>query len=193
MPRPRSFNPDEVLQIATDLFWEKGYFNASVDELVRQSGVAKYGIYGTFGTKRELFKKALQHYAAERHRDIQAPIRRAEAALPEIQEFFSRALDMITGDDRRRGCLMVNTGLELGLRDDEFKNFVRDFFDETESVVAACLDRAVASKQIDPGGDTPALAAYLVNEFRTMLMLAGSDCPKSQIQAHLEIALHALE
>ena len=31
------------------------------DEVVKRSGVAKYGIYGAFGTKRELFIRAIKH------------------------------------------------------------------------------------------------------------------------------------
>jgi len=31
-----------------------------VDKVVKRSGVAKYGIYGTFGTKRELFLQVLE-------------------------------------------------------------------------------------------------------------------------------------
>ena len=60
MARPREFDPDEALQTAIDLFWEKGYSDTSVDEVVRRTGVAKYGIYGTFGDKRSLFSKALE-------------------------------------------------------------------------------------------------------------------------------------
>ncbi len=59
MARPREFDPNDVLKTAVDVFWEKGYHNGSVDEVVKRSGVAKYGIYGTFGTKRELFLQAL--------------------------------------------------------------------------------------------------------------------------------------
>ncbi len=51
MARPREFDPNDVLQVAIALFWEKGYFDSSVDEVVRQSSVAKYGIYGVFGSK----------------------------------------------------------------------------------------------------------------------------------------------
>ncbi len=75
MARPREFYPNDVLKTAVDLFWEKGYYDGSVDEVVKRSGVAKYGIYGTFGTKRELFMKALTQFAADRNRDIQRPIR----------------------------------------------------------------------------------------------------------------------
>ena len=192
MARPREFNPNKVLQIAIELFWMKGYFDSSVDEVVRRSGVAKYGIYGTFGSKRELFIKALNQYASDRHRDIQSPIRKPDASLPEIQQFFKRAVKIITQDEARRGCMIVNTGVELGFKDAEIRDFVANFFQETEEVMGRCLTNAVELGQIQVVPNVSALATYLVNEFRTVLMLACSGCSRREIQAHLDIALKVL-
>ena len=192
MARQREFDPNEVLQTAIELFWEKGYFDSSVDEVVRQSGVAKYGIYGTFGSKRELFKKALEQYASDRHRDIQSPIRKPGASLPEIQQFFKGAVELITQEDAPRGCFIVNTGVELGLRDAEIRDFVTNFFQETEKVMERCLTQAEELGQIEISSSISAMATYLVTEFRTALMLAGSGCSRREIQGHLDIALRVL-
>jgi TetR/AcrR family transcriptional repressor of nem operon len=192
MARPREFDPDKVLQTAITLFWEKGYFAASVDEVVRQSGVAKYGIYGTFGSKRELFKKALKQYASDRHRGIQSPIRKPDAALPEIQQFFNNAVKHMTEDGAPRGCLLVNTGVELGLRDIEIRDFVTHFFQETEDVMQRCLTKAVELGQISDLPNISAMATYLITEFRTALMLAASGSSRREIQAHLDIALSVI-
>ena len=192
MARPREFDPNELLQTAIDLFWEKGYFDASVDELVRRSGVAKYGIYGTFGTKQELFRKVLAQYAADRHRDIQKPIRQANASLPEIKKFFKQAVTLMTQENRPCGCLIVRTGLELGARDAEIRDYVKHFFAETRAALARCLQQAIERGELDASTDVPALAAYLVTEFRTALMLAGSGHSRREIQTHLAFALQAL-
>ncbi len=193
MARPREFDPNEVLQTAIELFWEKGYFASSVDEVVRQSGVAKYGIYGTFGSKRELFKKVLLQYASDRHRDIQNPLRKPGASLPEICQFFETAVKFMAQDGAPRGCLIVNTGVELGLRDAEIRDFVSNFFQETEEVMVRCLTNAIELRQIEEISDISALATYLITEFRTALMLAGSGCSQREIQAHLDIALRVLD
>lgn len=192
MARPREFDPNEVLQTAIELFWEKGYFDSSVDEVVRRSGVAKYGIYGTFGSKHELFMKALKQYAVDRHRDIQSPIRKPGASLPEIRQFFKSAVMILTQDGARRGCLVVNTGVELGLRDAEIRGFVTNFFHETEEVMERCLSNAVKLGQVEGLTDISALATYLITEFRTAIMLARSGCSRRKIQAHLDIALRVL-
>ena len=128
MARPREFDPRQTLQTAIEVFWEKGYFDASVDEIVKRSGVAKYGIYGTFGTKRELFIQALEQYGIDRRHDIQRPIRKPDASLAEIRQFFKRAPKIVThrGNDRR-GCLLCNTGVEIGANDAEARDIVKKF------------------------------------------------------------------
>ncbi len=193
MPRHREFDPSEALQIAVSLFWEKGFYDTSVDEVVRRSGVAKYGIYGTFGTKRELFKKVLQRYAEDRRQDIQAPIRRSGASLPEILEFFNALPARLTKPDFQHGCLMANTGIELGTRDAEFSDMVKDFFAETAKAMRQCLQNAIDVGQLSNTTDTKLIATYLVNEFRTLLMLAASGSTRNEIRCHLEVAIRVLD
>ncbi len=185
MARPREFDPKDVLQTAVELFWEKGYHDGSVDEVVKRSGVAKYGIYGTFGTKRELFIKALTQFAADRHQDIQRPIRKPDASLPEILAFFKDAPKLMTPESDPHGCLICNTGIELGLRDPEIRDFVMDFFRDTARVLHRCLSRAVEKGELETSKDIAGLATYLATEFRTALMLAGSGHSRREIKRHL--------
>jgi TetR/AcrR family transcriptional repressor of nem operon len=192
MARPREFNPQDVLQTAIELFWEKGYYDASVDEVVKRSGVAKYGIYGTFGTKRELFQKALTQYASDRHADIQRPIRQPGASLPEVLTFFSAVPRLTTQKNARRGCLICNTGVELGLRDPQIGDFVKKFFRDTAVVLKACLARAVEKGELAASTDVTGLATYLAIEFRTSLMLAASGHSRRDIENHLDVALKVL-
>ncbi|MEM9906498.1 MAG: TetR/AcrR family transcriptional regulator, partial [Cyanobacteria bacterium P01_D01_bin.44] len=196
MARPREFDPQAALQIAIQVFWEKGYYGTSVDEVVKRSGVAKYGIYGTFGPKRELFKKALKQYTADRHRDIQSPIRQAGASLPEVQAFFANVPNRITQEGFPHGCLVCSIGIEVGFRDPEINTFVKDFFADVARVLKGCLTRAVEKGELDldtqGGKDMDDLANYLTTEFRTALMLARSGHTAQEIQNHLNFALRVL-
>jgi len=193
MARPREFDPKDVLQTAIELFWEKGYHDGSVDEVVKRSGVAKYGIYGTFGTKRELFMKALAQFAADRHQDIQRPIRKPDASLPEILTFFKDAPKLMTPENEPHGCLISNTGIELGLRDPEIRDFVMDFFRDTAKVLQRCLTRAVEKGELETSNDIAELATYLATEFRTALMLAASGYSRRYIQRHVNVAVRVLQ
>ena len=192
MARPQEFDPKEALQAAINLFWEKGYYDSSVDEVVKRSGVAKYGIYGTFGTKRELFKKVLAQYAHDRHQDIQRPLRKPDASLPEVRVFFKEASKLMTQKNYPGGCLICNTGIELGLRDPEIRDFVKDFFRDFANVMKRCLERAVEKGQLHTSTDLASLATYLVTELRMSLLLARSGHSRRDIQRHLDVALQVL-
>ena len=192
MPRPREFDPQVALQTAIQVFWEQGYYATSVDEVVKRSGVAKYGLYGTFGPKRELFKNVLKQYASDRHQDIQSPIRRPGASLPEIHEFFENAPHLITQEDCPHGCLMCSTGIEVGLRDLEINAVVKDFFADIANVLKGCLTRAIKKGELKRQEETDALANYLATEFRSALMLARSGHTVEEIQQHLTFALRFL-
>lgn len=191
MARPREFDPNEALQTAIDLFWERGYYDSSVDEIVKRSGVAKYGIYGTFGTKHELFKKALAQYIADRRQGIERPLRSPDASLPAIVAFFKEAPAMMT--QGHPGCLVVNTGIELGLRDPEIGDMVKGFFRDLAGVLEECLERAVGKGELKRSTDVAKLAAYLATELRTGLMLARSGHTRREIARHFEVALQVLE
>ena len=63
MVRTRTFDPATALSTVVDLFASRGYSDTSMDDIVKATGVSRYGIYGTFGNKRELFEQALERYA----------------------------------------------------------------------------------------------------------------------------------
>ncbi len=192
MARPQEFNPQEALQTAINLFWEKGYYDASVDEVVKRSGVAKYGIYGTFGTKRELFMKALAQYAQDRRHDLQRPLREPDASLPAVLAFFQKVPERVTAKSHPGGCLLCNIGMELGSRDPEIRDFIKGVFRDFAHVVRQCLERAVQKGELAKSTDLASLAAYLVTELRTALMLARSGHSRREIEGHFDVALQVL-
>ena len=63
MNRARNFDPTTALGQVVDLFASKGYSETSMEDIVQTTGVSRYGLYGTFGNKRELFEQALEQYA----------------------------------------------------------------------------------------------------------------------------------
>ncbi|MEC8372375.1 MAG: TetR/AcrR family transcriptional regulator [Pseudomonadota bacterium] len=62
MPWVREFDPQTVLVDATQIFWRNGYADTSTEVIVSQTGVSRYGLYGTFGNEKELLIAAIRHY-----------------------------------------------------------------------------------------------------------------------------------
>src|SRR5206468_3089420 len=125
MARPREFDVDEVLNGAMEVFWEKGFDGASFVDIEARTGVKKASLFAAFGDKRELFLKAIRCYqerarAASRQKLANGSPRKA------LRAWFAEAAGLSKGDCARRGCMQVNTIVELARRDEAVGEVVRE-------------------------------------------------------------------
>src|SRR6266516_2251705 len=60
--RPRAFDADKALDLALLVFWRKGYESESLSDFPRVMGIKRPSLYGAFGNKENLFRKALDRY-----------------------------------------------------------------------------------------------------------------------------------
>src|SRR5438105_373054 len=64
MGRPRQFDSDDVVERSMRAFWEHGYGDTSVGDLVEATGLRPGSLYNAFqGGKHELFLGALERYS----------------------------------------------------------------------------------------------------------------------------------
>lgn len=61
--RPRTFDERTALEAAMNTFWAKGYDGTSMKDLTSSMGISGPSLYSTFGDKRELYLKTIDHYA----------------------------------------------------------------------------------------------------------------------------------
>ena len=62
--RPREFDPDVVLETVMGLFWEHGFEGVSISDLTDATGINRRSLYAEFGSKDQLFRRAVQRYMA---------------------------------------------------------------------------------------------------------------------------------
>ena len=109
MVRTRTFDPSTALSTAVDLFASKGYSDTSMDDIVRATGVSRYGLYSTFGNKRELFEQALERFAEGMGKQSFLRLLEPEASLAHIRTIFDeRVADMCCAEEHK-GCLFIHT------------------------------------------------------------------------------------
>ena len=63
--RPREFDTEKALELATALFWRKGYEGTSLSDLTQTLGITRPSLYAAFGNKEALFRLALERYEAK--------------------------------------------------------------------------------------------------------------------------------
>jgi len=113
MARPRSFEIDEALDSAIDVFWDRGYEASSMADLMDAMGLQKGSIYKAWKDKRALFLAALRRYLDQGYERLGALAGgEPRAALQALFAHFTSACTQ-----SRRGCFAMNTTVELGPHD----------------------------------------------------------------------------
>src|SRR5512132_657322 len=76
---PRAVRERQLVELGEELFAERGFAKASMDELARRAGVTKPVIYELFGSKDGLFEACLEGLAMRLAESIAEAARGAEA------------------------------------------------------------------------------------------------------------------
>lgn len=139
MARPREFDEDTVLQLAVEHFWERGYEATSIRDLAQAMGLTTASIYNAFGDKRTVYRRALDFYV---ERSFGDRVGRFEQLSPleAIKGFFTEIIERSLADKKRKGCLLVNSALEVAPHDDEFQRVVTDVLHQVEAFFKGCIE-----------------------------------------------------
>jgi TetR/AcrR family transcriptional repressor of nem operon len=175
--RPRQFDPDEVLERSMREFWERGYRDTSVDDLVEATGVRPGSLYNAFhGGKRELFMGSLDRYSKLVVPEKMGALERPEASLAEVRAYFDGLISDLMSPEGRMGCLMVNSTVELAAQDSEVAKVVRGHMTRLEKNAARALRNAKRRGEI-PADVDPAAKATQLMATGMGLMVVGKTNP----------------
>ena len=134
MTRPKSFNVDDVLDRAVDLFWVNGYAATSMEDLVNHLGINRGSLYSTFGSKQELYERALERYLTSGQERFAEMI--TNPAIP-LRKAINGLLHSSAKRTDHRGCLLVNTTMERNATDERCLDLTSKGFDELRAILAA--------------------------------------------------------
>ncbi|WP_151734267.1 TetR/AcrR family transcriptional regulator ['Paenibacillus yunnanensis' Narsing Rao et al. 2020] len=191
MARSKEFDVDDVLGKAMDIFWRQGYENTSMQDLVAGMGIHKRSMYDTFGDKHTLYLKAMDRYAKSFAARTYGPLE----AVPSVKEAVRRLFEAVAyrAEHEPKGCLLVNSAVELSLSDPEVADRVNDAFSGTEKVLEQLIAKGQASGEITAGLPAAALAACLHNALVGLRVMVKTAPDKEKLQAVIDTTLAILD
>jgi AcrR family transcriptional regulator len=174
MARPRSFNPDEALDLARDVFWRKGFQGTSLDDITAATGLSKPSLYAAFGDKNALFLNILDRYHARIVAHAEHVINDGPSARDAIQRWLTGFVPRCSGVKGSRGCLSVNTSGESVFAQKEVRSRVEAFNRRLEELLRRRLraDRKQFSDSFDPDATAHTIIAIYLG-----LMVLAKDAP----------------
>lgn len=193
MNRARAFDPATALGQIVDLFASRGYSDTSMEDIVRTTGVSRYGLYGTFGNKRELFEQALEQYAEGMGKRSFLRLLEPGASLEHIRAIFEERLADMCGAEQNKGCLFVHTAMELAPQDEELRGVLQRFMKRIAKAFAIGLDSAKGRGEVADDVDVDAAGELLTSTMFGLAVLGRAGFPKKTLDGIVENTLAALQ
>lgn len=110
MPRKPNFDRDELVERARDLFWKRGWAGTSLKDLEAVLQMKPGSFYAAFGSKKALFKLAMEKYATDGQNRLKA-LAQEHGPMKALQRFP----EMVVENDAApaKACMLSKTLLEL--------------------------------------------------------------------------------
>jgi len=191
MARPREFDVDTVLSEAMQIFWEKGFEGTSFAEIETRTGIKKASLFAAYGDKRGLFLKALARYQEE-GRSACATKLAGPSPLEALERWFTSVSRPVDGKCIRRGCLQVNTVVELAQHDEEIAALAGANTALLTDQVAAVVGRGQEIGEIRRDVEPRTLAQLLVTTLHGLSVAAKAGMPADEIDRIVSAALLGL-
>lgn len=122
MARTKSFDQEEALNKILMMFWQKGYHQTSLQDILKAGGISRQSMYDTYGDKRTLFLKVLALYREISTKAIEQQVKeKLDSNTPVLEILHGMIYKSRTPDDNIRGCLVTNSMVEFREADGEIR------------------------------------------------------------------------
>ncbi|CAG9001666.1 MAG: hypothetical protein CENE_03690 [Candidatus Celerinatantimonas neptuna] len=168
MARPCSFNPEEKLDEAMQLFWRQGYEATSIRDLEEHLCLNRFSIYNCFGDKEALYHLALKRYRSLSSQFWEQLINYQEgpvAALKRLLQWFMERIEQYP-----QGCLIQNALLERSGTDKVVQSMCKAQFETLEQVIVHQFHSMGWSVN-----QSRARAAFMVSQLQGLRLLGKAN------------------
>lgn len=191
MARSKEFNEVEALDKAMEVFWKQGYEKTSIQDLVDQMGIHRRSLYDTFGDKHALFVQTLERYESLIAAQIRKQITEDMTTVESIRKIFELAI--YSDSTYPKGCLLVNTAVELSLLDDEVSQRIKAAFEQTEKFIADLLRKGQAKGEVARSFDIGQLSRYIHNALIGVRVSVKMTANQQELDATIDLTLSILK
>jgi AcrR family transcriptional regulator len=134
--------PGEIVHAALEVFAEKGFAAARLDDIARQAGVSKGALYLYFETKEELFRAVVRQSIAPNLDVVEAILGQPDLPFPDLLRMALTRVVAAIGVSRAGAVAKLVIGESRN-----FPELARVWHDEVVSRALAAIAGAIAAAQ----------------------------------------------
>ena len=192
MPWTKNFDVDEALRKAGEAFWTHGYEATSMSSLLEAMGIQKGSFYDTYGSKKEVYLRALDQYTNTRFDEFKGL---ADGHTPKqaLRVLIDAIHDECASKEGHRGCMVINCALELAHSDTDAQRFVQRTFETHEDFYAELIRAGQEAGEISSDIDPQATAKAMLALVMSMRVFSRAGSSRATLRTLADQALELLE
>ncbi len=193
MPRVKSFDEQEVLSLAMELFWKKGYAATSIQDLVDHLRLTRASIYNAYTDKETLFKRAFDNYIVTNTKVVIAFLKTQSNTKEGFTKLLEMGIEESVNDKDRKGCFVVNTTTELIPGDPKILEVVSKNKKAFEAIFYDFLKQGEQKGEFKKGKDLKAIASLIFTMYNGLRVVAKINPNKKELMSSVHLLLRVLD
>lgn len=182
--RPRVFDAKTVIGQAREVFWDRGFSAASLDNLSAATKLNRPSLYGAFGDKEDLYLDTLEGY---REDSLDILFKALNPALPlreNLANIYAEALKIyLHGETAARGCFLISTATAEAIQYDRVREVLRRSLNEFDGAIKERMELAVERGELPADADAATLAKLASAVMHSLAVRARAGDTRETLEA----------
>lgn len=179
-----------------ELFYKQGYYNTSIDDILRSLSLSKGAFYHHFDSKEDFFLSIIQNLMVKKvYSMLIEPLEDNEDPLQAIADCFENALLTAENNEWDRGFILGNFMSEFNAKNPEIMKYLNDLCKIWEVNLVALLQKGKSNGYLERHTDSEGVAAYLISSYigiRTLMVEGNARTLRYNYVQQLRLYLRML-
>jgi TetR/AcrR family transcriptional repressor of nem operon len=190
--RPKAFDENEALASAMNYFWENGYSNASLDNLLITMGIKKSSFYHTFGSKEKLFSRCLGLYRKEMLSQLKM-LKKDIGPKETLLMLTHMSIKELRETGNVKGCLLVNSGQECYNKYNDLSHQIKMEFKFMQELFESFIKEAQVIQEIKSKREAKTLSGRYINGLNGLIVTIQAGASDELIEDIVQSLKEILE
>jgi TetR/AcrR family transcriptional regulator, transcriptional repressor for nem operon len=158
-----SLTRQNIIKHATQLFSVKGYYNTSMADILKVTGLSKGGLYGHFRSKEEIWYAVYDECVGIWKSIVFDGVKGTSDPLDRIERVVENSMRHYLGADLfAGGCFLINSLVELSGQSATMSDRVIEGFKNFSELLRLWLEEAEQKALLKDGLNLTAIAGFIV-------------------------------
>lgn len=181
--RPREFDADAVLDRVRNVFIEKGFAGASLEDLAKAAEVNRPSLYAAFGDKEQLYIHALRRYGMQVCAGLKGILGGKGRLEKRLATAYIAAIKLYTAPPLAPGCMIIGTATTEAPTHPQIAEAAKALLNETEKLLAQSFAAAIEAGEMKADPDPVTRARLAGALFDALAVRARLRAPPSELEA----------